>query len=143
MVARKTLLLLLLSLTPATAQNIQDTAAPTVSDYLTTVDYSQTTFTGTPQIFGVHNIDWADSGAAASLVGTYGVTAVRVFLGLSDTISASTTVSAYLSAMGAGCPSGSVCDPSTWNWAAKKTTNYINAARAQGAKLMLCVLNPP
>jgi len=28
-----------------------------------------------------------------------------------------TTLAAYISAMNAGCPGGSVCDPNTWNWA--------------------------
>jgi hypothetical protein len=53
-----------------------------------------------------------------------------------------TTTSAYESALSAGCPSGSVCDPSTWPGLPGIVT-YFRAFRNLGQKVMIDFNGPP
>ena len=93
-----------------------------------TVDYGTTTEPGSPLSFAIENGE-ALTGSLLAAVQALGVTAGRNDV---EMVAPNTTLSAYQSALAAGCPSGSVCDPSTWNWSAE---NNILTTRANFGKV--------
>ena len=95
-----------------------------------TVNYGSTTGAVTPNLFGVNHA--VTSGSVLTNTLGVGVTIAREDYYMSDIVP-STTLSAYQAALAAGCTSGSVCDPSTWNWS---RTDGMQALRTAGMKVM-------
>ena len=95
-----------------------------------TVDYSTTT-SAIPQIFAVNGLP--PTTALVNATAGVGIGLVRDDYYMTNIVPSTTTLSAYQSAMAAGCPSGSVCDPNTWNWT---RTNTMQAARNLGFKVL-------
>lgn len=113
-------LLLLLSASVAGAQTVAG-------------DFSIAAGIGSPYVFGGDDGFFSQSTGQA-LVNS-GVTFSRAVgdYFLTD-FAPNTTLSAYQGALAAGCPSGSVCDPGTWNWSARATE--IPLAHSMGVKTM-------
>jgi Glycosyl hydrolases family 39 len=81
-----------------------------------TVDYNTNRASGSPLVFGVNDFPPdSTSHAQASALAALGVKLDRTGY-VVDRIVPTTTVRAYESALAAGCPRRSVCDPSTWNF---------------------------
>lgn len=85
-----------------------------------TINLGSTVGTSNPDVFG--GSDAGTLGASQiSTLANVGMTNIRVDYWISRTdvnqiVPDTITLSQYDSALASGCPSGSVCDPSTWNW---------------------------
>ena len=94
-----------------------------------TVDFSNRTGTGTPRSFGVQTSMPSYNSSELALFNSLGVKMVRANVWPGNIVPV-TTISAYRTALAAGCPSGSVCDPGIWTF--NPEYNEIQTARNNG-----------
>ena len=101
------------------------------------IDYSNTTITDNSDLFG-----GVSSNTDLTLGSTIGLKLIRMDYYMSRIVPHGGTCSSngcvadltvYRDAMAAGCPSGSMCDPSTWTW--NQTDCMVNARNA-GFKIL-------
>lgn len=113
-------LLVLLSATAVGAQSV-------------TGDFGVAAGTGSPYVFG--GDDGFSNATMGQTLANSGVTFTRSCCDYYLTVIApNTTLATYQSALAAGCPAGSVCDPNTWNWG--NATSDLPNAHSMGMKTM-------
>ena len=101
-----------------------------------TVDFSNTTGPTYSDLFGVNNVVLSNP-PEQPMVGL-GITMSRDPYYVSEivpngSVSCPTCLNQYQSALASGCPSGSICDPSTWDWS---RTNVMQSHRNLGLRIM-------
>jgi hypothetical protein len=102
--------------TPTPADSPTATPSPTPSGTNVTVNYASSVGSGSPLVFGVNDMPM-NNNALDAAEQNIGMRFVRFDPSLWQTPPTTTTAS-YQAALSEGCPTGSVCDPSTWDWAA-------------------------
>lgn len=98
-----------------------------------TVDFSNTTVSnGLPATFGGNGSGPTQDPQLRAI----GVTTMRISITPSQIVpnGGGQTLAQYQSALVAGCPGGSICDPGTWNWSVLDT--QTNAAKALGMPVL-------
>lgn len=95
-----------------------------------TVDYSSTTTSFGPQLFTLNGSGFTFPLAASQGVG---VTTARMDYYIVEIAPTGITLTQYQNALHAGCPSGSLYDPNTWNWT---RTNLMQTYRNAGFKVL-------
>jgi hypothetical protein len=108
------------------------TATATPSGSYANIDFSNTVRTASPDTLGGNSMAVNTSAAQLQEENALGLTMSRFPLATGTEVP-NASLSGYQQALAAGCPSGSMCDPNTWNWS---YVDQMGTMRANGYKVI-------